>query len=65
MMCKTISSVLAVAVCAVAYAGGLKFDITSDHEDATYKLGEQAMFTVKVLDSSGAPVRKPAERSPA
>ena len=57
MMRKTISSVLAVAACAAAYAGGLKFDITSDHEDATYKLGEQAVFTVKVLDASGAPAK--------
>ena len=57
MMRKTIFSVLAVAACAAAYAGGLKFDITSDHEDATYKLGEQAVFTVKVLDASGAPVK--------
>ena len=45
MMRKTIFSVLAVAACAAAYAGGLKFDITSDREDATYKLGEQAVFT--------------------
>ena len=57
MMRKTISSVLAVAACVAAYAGGLKFDISSDHADATYKLGEQAVFTVKALDASGAPAK--------
>ena len=57
MMLKTLSSVLVVAACAVAYAGGLKFDIASDRADATYKLGEQAVFTVKVMDASGAPAK--------
>ena len=57
MMRKTLSSVLVVAACAVAYAGGLKFDIASDRADATYKLGEQAVFTMKVMDASGAPAK--------
>lgn len=57
MMRKTILSVLAVAACVAVHAGGLKFDITSDRADATYKLGEQAVFTVKVLDASGAPAK--------
>ena len=57
MMHKTLSSVLAVAACVAAYAGGLKFDIASDHADATYNLGEQAVFTVKVLDATGAPAK--------
>ena len=57
MMRKSISSVLTVVACVAAYAGGLKFDIASDRADATYKLGEQAVFTVKVLDASGAPAK--------
>ena len=52
---KTVFSILAVAACVASHASRLKFDITSDHEDATYKLGEQAVFTVKALDASGAP----------
>ena len=54
---KTTFSILAVAACVAAHASGLKFDITSDHADATYKLGEQAVFTVKALDASGAPAK--------
>ena len=54
---KTTFSILAVAACLAAYAGGLKFDIASDRADATYKLGEQAVFTVKVMDASGAPAK--------
>ena len=57
MKTKTGFSILAVAACVAAHASGLKFDITSDHEDATYKLGEQAVFTVKALDASGAPAK--------
>ena len=57
MMRKTTFSILAVAACVAAHASGLKFDITSDHTDATYKLGEQAVFTVKALDTSGAPAK--------
>ena len=41
---KTISS-LPVAACIAAYAGGLKFAITSDRENATYTRGEQSVFT--------------------
>ena len=57
MKSRTVFSILAVAACVAAHASGLKFDITSDHEDATYKLGEQAVFTVKALDASGAPAK--------
>ena len=48
---------MVAAACVAVHAGGIKFDITSDHEDATYKLGEQAVFTVKALDASGAPAK--------
>ena len=57
MKSRTVFPILAVAACVAAHASGLKFDITSDHEDATYKLGEQAVFTVKALDASGAPAK--------
>ena len=57
MMRQVTSLIMVAAVCVAVHAGGIKFDITSDHEDATYKLGEQAVFTVKVLDASGAPAK--------
>ena len=57
MMRQVTSSIMVAAACVAAHASGLKFDITSDHEDATYKLGEQAVFTVKVMDASGAPAK--------
>ena len=57
MKSKTVFSILAVAACVAVHASGLKFDITADHADATYKLGEQAVFTVKVQDASGAPAK--------
>jgi len=57
MMNRKTISILAVAACIAAHAGELKFAITSDRENATYTLGEQAVFTVKVLDASGAPAK--------
>ena len=57
MMIRKTISILAAAACVAAHAGGLKFNITSDRADATYTLGEQAVFTVKALDASGAPAK--------
>ena len=57
MMIRKTISILAAAICVAAHAGGIKFNITSDRADATYTLGEQAVFTVKALDASGAPAK--------
>ena len=57
MMHKTTFLIMAVTACVAVHASGLKFDITSDRADATYTLGEQAVFTVKVQDASGAPAK--------
>ena len=57
MMRQVTSSIMVAAACVAVHAGGIKFDITSDRADATYKLGEQAVFTVKALDASGAPAK--------
>lgn len=52
----TLFAALCMLTSAAAYAGGVdKITISFDHEDALYKVGEEATFTISALDASGAP----------
>ena len=48
---------LACAVAAATVAETVSFKVTMDRPDCVYRCGDEAVFTVSVLDAKGAPAK--------